>query len=288
MLVATLALAAARTGRAEGLLVTNGSVVAFMGDSITADGSKNPCGYVNLVFKGLNANGVKIKMIHAGVGGNKSNDMRMRLDKSVLKQNPTWMTLSCGVNDVWHGDRGIPLDRYQKEITTIVDRAQSNGVQVVILTATLIYEDPNNEFNKKAVPYNDFLRKLAKERKCPLADLNADMRAGLAATSEATRKEGNLYTRDGVHMKPYGDRMMAMGVLRAFGMNDEQMARAEEAWDKLPAELVGSQNIPMREYDRLRALTDKQDVWFGQLMEKAFARAVKSVTGEAEGTAGKK
>lgn len=80
-------------------------------------------------------------VIPARISGHKSNQMLDRLDKDVLAKKPDWMTLSCGVNDVWHGTNGVPVDAYQKNITTIVDRAQSTGIRVMILTATMIREN---------------------------------------------------------------------------------------------------------------------------------------------------
>ena len=47
------------------------------------------------------------------LAGHKSNDMLARLEADVLSKNPQWMTLSCGVNDVWHGNKGVPLDDAQ-------------------------------------------------------------------------------------------------------------------------------------------------------------------------------
>ena len=87
------------------------------------------------------------------------------------------MTLSCGVNDVWHGVKGIPLDQYKQNITKIVDQCQAAGVKVMILTSTMIGEDQANANNQKLSAYNDFLRSLAKEKNCLLADLNAEMQA---------------------------------------------------------------------------------------------------------------
>lgn len=48
-------------------------------------------------------------------------------------------------------------------------------------------------------------------------------------------KKGNLLTGDGVHMNTAGNKMMATGVLRAFGLNAEQIAKAEQAWSAPPA-----------------------------------------------------
>ena len=145
------------------LFVGNGDRVAFLGDSITKAGDRY-AGYVNLVVSGLKANGITVDKIPAGVSGNKSHQMLARLDESVLSRNPQIMLLSCGVNDVWHGPRGVELPEYKRNITAIVEKAQRAGVKVVILTATMIREDAGNDFNKKLVAYNNFLRTLRRRK----------------------------------------------------------------------------------------------------------------------------
>jgi lysophospholipase L1-like esterase len=217
--------------QAADIAVKDGQKIAFMGDSITQAGV-GPKGYVTLVMRGLEANGIKAVSIHAGISGHKSNDMLGRLERDVLSKKPDWMTLSCGVNDVWHGARGVPLDAYQRNIVQIVERCQAAGIKVMILTSTMIGEDQPNPNNQKLVAYNDFLRELAKEKKCLLADLNADMQAAIAKVGPD--KKGNLITSDGVHMNPAGDIMMATGVLKAFGLSDAQIAKAQLALAPAP------------------------------------------------------
>ena len=92
------------------ILVKSGEKIVFMGDSITAEGWGKPAGYVRLVIAGLKANGVEAEALPAGISGHKSNQMLARLEKDVLSKKPQWMTLSCGVNDAWHGPNGVPLD----------------------------------------------------------------------------------------------------------------------------------------------------------------------------------
>ncbi len=212
------------TAAQAGIAVTSGQKIAFLGDSIT-EGGVGPQGYVTLVIRGLEANGVKATMIPAGISGHKSNDMLGRLEKDVLSKKPDWMTLSCGVNDVWHGATGVPLDKYKENITKIVEQCQSAGVKVMILTSTMIGEDQPNPNNQKLMAYNEFLRTLAKDKKCLLADLNADMQAAIAKAGPD--KKGNLLTGDGVHMNPAGNVMMATGVLKGFGLSSEQIAKAK-------------------------------------------------------------
>lgn len=210
--------------------VKSGETIAFMGDSITAAGWTHPSGYVRLVMAGLKANGIEAIAIPAGISGHKSDQMLDRLQRDVLDKKPGWMTLSCGVNDVWHGAKGIPLDQYRTNITAIVDRCQASGVKVMILTATVIGEELDNENNRKLAPYNDFLRELARKKKCKLADLNAAFQKALKAEAG---KPGLKLTRDGVHMIRAGDELMATHILQSFGLSKAQLKKAQASWREI-------------------------------------------------------
>ncbi len=232
------------------IAVKSGDKIAFLGDSITQGGWSNPAGYVKLVIAGLEANGIKAKPVPAGISGHKSDQMLARLDKDVLSKKPHWMTLSCGVNDVWHGPRGVPLDdamakagtyddkvatrgTYKKNITAIIDQATAAGVKPVILTATVIQENLASKENGLLAPYNDFLRQLAKEKNLPLADLFAMFAERLKAENKPNVK---VLTSDGVHMNTEGNKLMAIGVLKAFGLSDAELDKANAAWAPLEAQ----------------------------------------------------
>ena len=232
------------------IAVKSGEKIAFLGDSITAGGWSNPAGYVHLVMAGLEANGVKAEAVPAGIGGHKSDQMLARLEKDVLSKKPQWMTLSCGVNDVWHGKRGVPLDdeaaakpeaydekvaergTYKKNITAIIGNATKAGVKPVILTATVIQEKLDNAENARLAPYNDFLRSLAKEKHTPIADLNALFQARIQKENKPNAK---VLTADGVHMNGEGNKLMAIGVLQAFGLNAAEIEKAKASWPALEA-----------------------------------------------------
>lgn len=271
--VLTVAGLLATGAQAQEIAVKTGEKIAFLGDSITQQGAGSPSGYVQLVISGLAANGVKALAIPAGISGHKSDQMLERLDRDVINKKPDWMTLSCGVNDVWHGEKGIPLDQYKVNITKIVDKAQAANIKVVILTATMIGEDQPNANNQKLIAYNDFLKSLAAERKLPLADLNAAMQAEVAA---APPHPGTYLTVDGVHMNPLGNMMMATGVLKAFGLSDAQLQTARNAWLDTPSavKLTAGSNITIRQYTQLRALADKKNATVDNLVSVAVAKAV--------------
>ena len=252
----------------ENVAVKNNESIAFMGDSITAQGANLPGGYVRLVISGLKANGITVTPFPVGIGGQHSTEMLERLERDVLSKKPTWMTLSCGVNDVWHGEKGVPLEAYKTNIAALVDQAQAAGVKVMILTATMIGETPDNPNNVKLAGYNDFLRQLAQAKKCPLADLNADMQASIKPGIT-----GNQLTNDGVHMNPLGDQMMAIGVLRAFGLNEAQLQKARDYWIAMPeiACNVGCKlELTLRQYQQLNELAAKENLSVLNLLQKTL------------------
>ena len=210
------------------ILLHSGQTVAFLGDSITAQGWTNPHGYVRLVVAGLEANGVKVVPIPAGVGGNRSNDMLARLRRDILEKKPDWVTVSCGMNDVIHGAKGVPLEDYKKNMTAIVDQCQRAGIQVLILTTTLAGKWDSNA-SQKLGQYSDALRSLAAAKKCLIADL-------YPVFVETAKRTDSLHalTGDGVHMTPEGNVLMARTVLQAMGCSEPQIAKAHQTWLDLP------------------------------------------------------
>ncbi|MCX6899484.1 MAG: GDSL-type esterase/lipase family protein [Verrucomicrobia bacterium] len=307
-LIAALAFVGATALPAADIAIKSGEKLAFLGDSITAAGWGNPGGYSRLVIAGLDANAIKVEGVGAGIGGHKSNQMLERLDRDVLSKKPDWMTLSCGVNDVWHGDKGVPLDdvqatagkyelrpgepakgTYKANITTIVDKAHAAGVKVMILTATVIGEELDNDNNKKLAAYNNFLRTLAKEKKCLLADLNAAFQQRIKVAGDATGKSGRLLTSDGVHMNPDGDQLMASTILRIFGLDNAQLAKARQAWLDIPGganlrvnfdaknrkRLTANANVSLRERPKLQATADAKKQSVDQMLRAIYAEEVK-------------
>ncbi len=265
----------APASRADDIAVKTGQSIAFLGDSITQNGYNNPGGYVRLVINGLEASGIKAKAIPAGISGNTSRDMLARLEGDVLQKKPDWMTLSCGVNDVWHGVKGVELEDYKSNIAQIVGRAQATGVKVMILTSTMIHENPDDSFNQKLAAYNDYLRSLAAEKHCLLADVNADMQAALKETA-APGQTGNLLTVDGVHMNPLGNEMMAAGILKAFGVGDGQIKKDRKAWLDMPSTEVLNvkAGISARQYLALKAEAAKRKASVDDMLHLELQKSV--------------
>jgi len=226
-LIVVVALLAALSVRAD-IVIPNGAKVAFLGDSITAQGWTNAHGYVRLLVAGLEANGVKIVPVPAGVGGQTSKDMLARLQRDVLAKKPDWVAVSCGMNDVIHGAKGVPLDQYQINMTDMIGQAQGAGLKVILFTTTLAgkYDSPDS---KKLGEYSAFLRALAEQKKCVLVDL-------YTAFADTARTVDTLHglTGDGVHMTPEGNILLARTALKALGCTEAEITRAYATWMDLP------------------------------------------------------
>jgi lysophospholipase L1-like esterase len=184
---------------------------------------------VRLVVVALAVNGIRSIPLPAGVAGDKSSQMLGRLERDVLSKQPNWLTLSCGVNDVWHGWRGVPVSKFKGHVTALVERTQEAGINTMLLTTTVIGEQLDNLPNRKLSAYNDFLRSLAKQKGCLLGDVNLDFHAAIQS-SAATGGACEVLTRDGVHLNQLGNQVMATCILRSFGLNDSQLKMAEQAW----------------------------------------------------------
>ena len=191
------------------------------------------------------------------------------------------------------GPTAYPLEQYRKNITAIVNQCHEAGVKVVILTATVIGEDLDNANNQKLAAYNEFLRSLAKDQNCRLADLNALFQEKIKASA----KPGRVLTSDGVHMNGAGDQLMAQGVLQALGLDEPQLAKARAAWLDLPGGAVVSasfaagkgklfkvsQRITLREREQLQAQAATQGKSMEGLLNEtlaAQARAMLAPSGE--------
>ena len=200
-----------------------GDQIVAIGDSITAAG-----GYLRDIDGVLAAQypGLKLpKVINKGIGGQKAEDLVNRFNADVVKLKPAVVTISIGINDVWHR-LGSPHDAkilaaYKKNVATMVEQAQKAGIKVILLAPTVIQEDSKTEGNKRLMQYVEAEKQIAAEKKCQFVDLHGMFLKALK--QKPANKKGNWLTSDGVHMQELGDGIMAAGVLRALGLPDKKI-----------------------------------------------------------------
>ncbi len=205
------------------LILKPGSQIVAIGDSITAAG-----GYLKDVDEVLAKKYPELKLPpiqNVGIGGQKAEDLVQRFQKDVIDKKPAVVTISVGINDVWHraGEPHDPkvLAQYWMNVSKMVEMAQKAGIKVILLAPTVIGENAGGAANKRLRIYVEAEKQVAREQNCTMVDLHEMFLTAIAKRpAEGAEKKGHWLTSDGVHMSPVGDALMAIGVLRGLGVPD--------------------------------------------------------------------
>lgn len=218
------------------LQIKAGDQIVAIGDSITQAG-----GYLramDAVFAQQYPDLKIPKIINVGIGGQKAEDLIKRFEKDVLAKKPAIVTISIGINDVWHRLKDPPSDKvladYKANVEKMVKLAQDAKIRVYLVAPTVIGEDAKSEGNVRLKKYVEAGKEIAKQNKCAYVDLHGAFLKAIADHSKQhpdakpkPKPEGGLaqgfLTGDGVHMRPLGDALMAAGILRAMGVPDEKV-----------------------------------------------------------------
>ncbi|MBE3577182.1 MAG: SGNH/GDSL hydrolase family protein [Limnochordales bacterium] len=192
-----------------------------LGDSIT---EARP-GYVSLLDAAFQAlfPERQIRVINAGISGNKVTDLLARLDRDVIAARPDWMTIMIGVNDVWHDflsadHHGLPLNEYVSVYRQLLRKLQAElpATRVILLTPTFIGEEPHTPENQRLAGYVRAVKELGEEFSLPVIDMNARFWAALQAGRTA---DASFHlTTDGVHPTLAGHMLLAITILQALGV----------------------------------------------------------------------
>ena len=207
--------------------------VVFLGDSITAGGAKAD-GYITLSSKAIAKAypDLNIKLIGAGRGGHKVPDCQKRLDRDVLKKNPTIVFIYIGINDVWHwthpkvvarGKKGTTPEVFESGLKDMIGKINAAGARVILCTPTVIGEKAHgsNPQDKMLDQYSDISRKVAKETDSQMLDLRKAFIDYLKEHNSEDVEKGVL-TGDGVHMNQEGNRFLSTLFLGALNVPVEK------------------------------------------------------------------
>ncbi|GGH76272.1 lysophospholipase L1-like esterase [Pullulanibacillus pueri] len=197
--------------------------IIFIGDSITEDGRFEDSeglgqGYVRLLhdYFMVTQPELKVNVVNKGVGGNRVTDLEARWQTDVIDEQPDWLSVSIGINDVWRQLDSPELAQVYPEDFEIIYRKllketrEKTQARLILMEATVIDEDLTSEGNQRLIPYHDIVRKLAKEFDALLIPENVSFQKVIKA------QPGKPLTTDGVHMTSIGRMLMAMTWAKAF------------------------------------------------------------------------
>lgn len=211
--------------------------IVCVGDSITQAG--DPSGYVAMIRNKLHAlyPDQNIEVINAGISGQKAPDMLARWQKDVLEADADLVTLSVGVNDVWHGfynghptgdgPAGVPLPTYIADVDQMVSSATDHHIKVVVVSPTVITEDATKAENRKLQGYVDAERDIAKKHGAGFIDLHKTFLDRLGKLRSGPDDKSLHLTVDGVHMNHEGNMLMAFNILRNMGISERDLTDLE-------------------------------------------------------------
>ena len=255
-------------------IIKNGDTLVFMGDSITQFGKDTVDGYLRLVVQGLAANGIDVTWYGVGVSGQKAVAMKNRFQNDVVAKNPDVCTIFAGVNDCG-GGWPTNTESTPDDVAAMADMAIAAGIKPVLLSPTGV----NGEgFKQNVCDYAAAVAAIAQARNIPYAQTYEAFRAYVDdPVNPVCNQFGHKATKDGTHMDVVGNRILAVEVLKAFGLDATELAAAEAAWNANAPfiELHPSVSITAAEYTAVKAAAGRAGKSLGEYHKVLFERGVR-------------
>ena len=162
-----------------GLCVQDGQTMVLIGDSITDCGRRDPAvgplgnGYVAFFVDLVTAKYPerKIRFVNQGISGETVPDLEARWDADVLAEQPDWLSVMIGINDLHRtldGVRHVPPAVYRESYTRILDRVAGKLAPGLVLLEPfyMILERDANDYQRRVLAmlpgYLEVVRDLAK------------------------------------------------------------------------------------------------------------------------------
>ena len=156
--------------------------IVMLGDSITKGvrtGVKTEETFASLVHEKLNAEGMAVEVVNVGIGGERTDQALVRLDRDVIARQPQVVVIMYGTNDSYV-DPGkqqsrISADEYEANLRLLVTRLREKDSAVILMTEPRWGEAARNNGvgehpNVRLEQFMERCRKVAMEMQVPLVD----------------------------------------------------------------------------------------------------------------------
>jgi acyl-CoA thioesterase I len=206
------------------VLIEDGAVVLFQGDSITDAGRGRQNeellggGYAGMAASRFSAAfpTKNVRFLNRGVGGDRAVDLQARWDDDCLALKPDWVSIMIGINDTWRSfDSSDPTGttEYEAACRNILTRTRDELGAKLILLEPFLLPVPEDRllWRDDLDPKIQALRSLSREFGAIYVPLD-----GLFAAA-ATRHEPAFWAPDGVHPTAAGHALIAEAWLSAVG-----------------------------------------------------------------------
>ena len=164
-----------------------------------------------------------VLVVNRGVGGATTRVGLARFANDVEEVKPDHLIIYFGINDSANSAKLVPLDNFRRNLQTMVDRARAVGTEsIVLVTMNPIIAEywqlrhPKHprkyDIDAHMAQYDRAIRKVAEANALPIADLRklVETRGGATmAEHSLIRNQANSKSKDGVHLREEGYRLMA-------------------------------------------------------------------------------
>lgn len=213
------------------MLIEPGSKLLFIGDSITdcnrarpvAEGNEVGNGYVAQInaLSGALYPAHGIRVFNMGMNGNTVRDLKARWRKDVLDQQPDWLVVFIGINDVWRQfdtplrtEQHVLIDEYRRELESLIKQTVPHLQGLVLMTPYFLEPNRDDPMREAMDAYGNVVRELAAQHNAVLVDTQLAMDALLEQMHPMS------LAWDRVHPNQTGHMALALAFMRAIGAID--------------------------------------------------------------------
>jgi len=203
-----------------------GQKIVFIGDSITDAGRRtdplgNGVGYFNLVRSFLIGRypELGLDIVNRGIGGNTVRHLKERWQDDVIAENPDWLSVKIGINDVWrtfgaNAHEAVPIDEFEATYRELLTEAvEKTGTRLIIAEPYVIEPDTSDPFRAKMDQYGQVVRKIAAD----FGAINVRTQEAFDVALQSTTPAD--WAEDKIHPNTPGHAIIAIAFLRELGFD---------------------------------------------------------------------
>nr|WP_255785301.1 SGNH/GDSL hydrolase family protein [Membranihabitans maritimus] len=170
-----------------------------------------------------------LEIINSGVGGNTTFELISRVQKDVVSQNPDWVVVMIGTNEMVNTSKMISYDAFGKNIEELIKIFHINKIGVLFVSpppvdSVYLFErhDKNKFFdppNFKLQTINAILKEKSEKYNTSFVDIfkyYVELGVPNHDKDKCIRNRNNSGSRDGVHPTGLGYRIIAREVFHSL------------------------------------------------------------------------
>jgi lysophospholipase L1-like esterase len=212
--------------------IETGQKLLFIGDSITDCDRAKPEGeglfgalgngyvsYVNALLLAVYPE-LGIRVVNKGISGNTIRDLKKRWQDDVIDQEPDWLAIMIGINDVWRQydvpfikEKHVYMDEYEEKLRKLVTDTKPLVKGLVLMTPFYLETNEQDSMRQTMDQYGLVVRKIAEEYDSLFVDTQAAFNEVLKSLYPAA------LAWDRVHPSAAGHIVLARAFLKEIGFN---------------------------------------------------------------------